>query len=87
MFQIWKVLAHLPQLDVRLSISGVWAGEHDGKRISKRVDVIEDGPSHLRNWIQVHADQEYVLQIDGNRFQIDKRVSFLMFLIGDFHSQ
>ena len=68
------MVAHLPQLDLRLSISGLWAGENGGKRMTKRVDIEDDGPSSTRTWMQVHADQEYILQIDGNRFQIDKKV-------------
>ena len=60
-----------------LSINGVWAGENENKRQAKRVnnDDDDDLPSHLQSWMQVHADQEYILQIDANRLQIEKRVS------------
>ena len=45
--------------------------------MAKRVDAEEDGPRRSQKWMKVHADQEYVLQIDGNRFQIDNKVCLI----------
>ena len=42
--------------------------------MTKRVDMEEDRPNTSKNWLKVHADQEYILQVDGNRLQIDKKV-------------
>lgn len=47
--------------------------------MTKKVESEDDVPSYLQNWLQVHADQEYVLQIDGSRLQIDNKVSSNIF--------
>ena len=68
------MVCRLPKLSVRLSVNGVWANESDNKRQSKSVDLAQNTPRHLQPWLCVHADQEYVLQINASRFSVGNRV-------------
>eukprot|EP00794_Sanderia_malayensis_P000549 gene549-1206_t len=72
--QIFQLVCRLPQLSVRLSVNGIWANENSNKRQSKGVQIDDDNRSSRssQNWMKVHADQEYVLQINANRIQIDQ---------------
>jgi hypothetical protein len=62
----------LPKVEVKLFVRGVWEG-HATKQ-EKRVDVTT-GRVGQENWVQVHADQEYVVRIELNRVLTGKKVS------------
>uniref|UniRef100_A0AAZ3NMD5 SEC63 domain-containing protein n=1 Tax=Oncorhynchus tshawytscha TaxID=74940 RepID=A0AAZ3NMD5_ONCTS len=49
--QAWSFLSHLPVVEVRLSVKGWWEGCGEDQR----------------SWLDVHADQEYVLQVSLQR--------------------
>ena len=72
--QIFTVLNQLPQIDVKISVKGWWAGSRTGEEVRP---VSQGG---LRNpddaWIEVHADQEYVLNVNLSRInRLHKRDS------------
>ncbi|XP_014672686.1 PREDICTED: activating signal cointegrator 1 complex subunit 3-like [Priapulus caudatus] len=68
--QVYQVLHQLPVLETSLSIKGWWA---DGEK-ELEVDVSEGSGTRLVNkpWIEVHADQEYVLNVNLTRLNRNK---------------
>ncbi|CAN9514188.1 unnamed protein product [Ophioblennius macclurei] len=59
--QAWSFLSHLPVLEVALSVKGWW--EDSGEQTER---CLPAAGGHLRedsSWLDVHADQEYVLQV------------------------
>ncbi|XP_060805871.1 activating signal cointegrator 1 complex subunit 3 [Amyelois transitella] len=58
--QIYKAICDLPTLDIKLSVRGLWF-DSDGEQ-DKR---IKQPPN--REWMPIHADQEYTLVIELNR--------------------
>ncbi|PIK56649.1 putative activating signal cointegrator 1 complex subunit 3 [Apostichopus japonicus] len=63
--EIWEVLQKLPVIDVRLGIKGWWAkGNQEEKR---RLEGIIKDYAKDDQYITVHADQEYVLEIEITR--------------------
>lgn len=63
--EIWEVLHKLPVIDVRLAIKGWWAqGNQEEKRSLEGIikDFAKDD-----QFVTVHADQEYVLEMDLTR--------------------
>ena len=66
------MLSVLPKVDVELFIRGVWEGHATQQQ--KRVDVTT-GRVREENWVQVHADQEYIMRIELNRISTGKKVS------------
>ena len=71
--QVFQVLGQLPKIEMRLNIKGWWEGG-TGEQ--------EDRPVHLKSglgmkkdtdWIQIHADQEYVLNINFRRLNKQKK--------------
>jgi activating signal cointegrator complex subunit 3 len=72
--QLFAALTQLPEIDVRLSIRGWWAGRQN----SEQERTISHGG--LRNpndaWMPVHADQEYILNVNLSRLnRLHKRDS------------
>ncbi|XP_060726018.1 activating signal cointegrator 1 complex subunit 3 isoform X1 [Tachysurus vachellii] len=63
--QTWAFLSHLPVLEVGLSVKGCWEGceEQTERSLSTTVTNIRE----QSNWLPVHADQEYVLQVSMQR--------------------
>ncbi|KAJ3598651.1 hypothetical protein NHX12_002156 [Muraenolepis orangiensis] len=61
--QAWEFLSHLPVVEVRLSVRGWW--EESQEQTEKPVPAPGGGASFRENqaWLEVHADQEYVLQV------------------------
>lgn len=66
------MLSILPKVEVNILIRGLWEGcsTHQEKRID--VTAARVGQE---NWLQVHADQEYVVKIELNQIFIGKKVS------------
>ena len=62
----------LPKVEAKLFIRGVWEG--NATQQEKRVDVTT-GRVGEEHWVQVHADQEYVVRIELNRILTGKKVS------------
>uniref|UniRef100_A0A8C6KGY8 Activating signal cointegrator 1 complex subunit 3 n=1 Tax=Nothobranchius furzeri TaxID=105023 RepID=A0A8C6KGY8_NOTFU len=63
--QIWSFLTHLPVLEVQMSLKGWW--EHSQEQTERPLPAAGD---HLRgdsSWLDVHADQEYVLHVSLRR--------------------
>ncbi|NXD96456.1 ASCC3 protein, partial [Chaetorhynchus papuensis] len=67
--QAWNFLCRLPILNVSLSIKGSWDDavqpQNEVPVPSLTADTRDD-----RRWIKLHADQEYVLQINLHRTQM-----------------
>ncbi|XP_038655200.1 activating signal cointegrator 1 complex subunit 3 isoform X1 [Scyliorhinus canicula] len=61
--QTWKFLSHLPIIEVNLNIKGWWENAPKGKS-EKPLPNVGTGFRDEKNWTQLHADQEYVLQIN-----------------------
>ncbi|KAK7480738.1 hypothetical protein BaRGS_00027999, partial [Batillaria attramentaria] len=70
--QVQQVLERLPQIEVSLEVRGWWEG--DTKESAKTVNIQRDGGRHAESdWIQVHADQEYVLNLTMSRLNRTKK--------------
>ncbi|XP_062345891.1 activating signal cointegrator 1 complex subunit 3 [Cinclus cinclus] len=67
--QAWNFLCRLPILNVSLSIKGSWDDavqpQNEVPVPSLTTDIRDD-----KKWIKLHADQEYVLQINLHRTQM-----------------
>ncbi|GCC29457.1 hypothetical protein chiPu_0007899 [Chiloscyllium punctatum] len=64
--QAWNFLSHLPVIEVNLRIKGWWENVPNGEN-EKALPNIGPGIRDEKNWTQVHADQEYVFQINLRR--------------------
>lgn len=74
--QAWSFLSHLPVLEVQMSVKGWWEDtqEQTERRLPRAGVNLRDESS----WLQVHADQEYVLQVSLRRINMgQQRVSSL----------
>lgn len=73
--QAWNFLSRLPILNISLSIKGCW---DDAVQPQNEVPVplLTTDTRDDKRWIKLHADQEYVLQINLQRtqmgYQVDK---------------
>ncbi|XP_076445059.1 activating signal cointegrator 1 complex subunit 3-like isoform X3 [Babylonia areolata] len=64
--QICQVLDRLPRIEVQMSVKGWWEGQSE--QISKPISITNNGGRRVdSDWVQVHADQEYVLHISLQR--------------------
>ncbi|KAJ0066258.1 hypothetical protein NL108_004118 [Boleophthalmus pectinirostris] len=63
--QAWSFLSHLPVLDVSLSVKGWWEG--DRERTERPLAAVGVNLREDSSWCEVHADQEYVLQVSLRR--------------------
>lgn len=69
--QIQQVLEKLPRLEVAIVVRGWWEG--NTKEASKPVNILSNGGRRAEtDWIQVHADQEYVLSVTISRLNRNK---------------
>ncbi|KAK5922855.1 hypothetical protein CgunFtcFv8_020084 [Champsocephalus gunnari] len=59
--QAWSFLSHLPVLEVELSVKGWW--EESREQTERRLPAAAAQRGGEGGWLQVHADQEYVLQV------------------------
>ncbi|XP_013419499.1 activating signal cointegrator 1 complex subunit 3-like isoform X1 [Lingula anatina] len=64
--QVYTVLQQLPVIDVKMTVRGWWEGETG--QVEKMVPMSHKGGSRPdKDWIPVHADQEYVLNVELRR--------------------
>ncbi|KAJ8290873.1 hypothetical protein GJAV_G00018670 [Gymnothorax javanicus] len=66
--QAWAFLSHLPVVEVEMRVKGWWedSQEQSERRLPTAVSNIRD----QRNWLDIHADQEYVLQVHLRRINM-----------------
>uniref|UniRef100_A0A4W3HS74 Activating signal cointegrator 1 complex subunit 3 n=1 Tax=Callorhinchus milii TaxID=7868 RepID=A0A4W3HS74_CALMI len=69
--QAWNFLSHLPVIEVYLSIKGWWDNGAVGQN-EKVLPSVGTGIRDEKNWTQLHADQEYVLQINLRRISLGR---------------
>ena len=66
LLQVFDVLGRLPQISVKIRLRGVWAENETGQKESKVLSTaLTQG--HIRDWVPVHAEQEYVIIIEISR--------------------
>lgn len=72
--QAWSFLSHLPVLQVGLSVKGWW--EDSQEQTERPLPAAGANRLDESSWLDVHADQEYVLQVSLRRItQGQQRVS------------
>lgn len=72
--QAWSFLSHLPVLEVEMSVKGWW--EESQEQMERRLPAAGANLREERSWLDVHADQEYVLQVSLRRINLgQQRVS------------
>ncbi|CAG14216.1 unnamed protein product, partial [Tetraodon nigroviridis] len=59
--QVWSHLSLLPVLEVELSVKGWW--EESQEQLERRLPPAGAHPREQSSWLDVQADQEYVLQV------------------------
>uniref|UniRef100_A0A674I0D5 Activating signal cointegrator 1 complex subunit 3 n=1 Tax=Terrapene triunguis TaxID=2587831 RepID=A0A674I0D5_9SAUR len=67
--QAWNFLSHLPVIDVSLSIKGWW-DDSSQEQNELPIPTLATDMRDDKKWIKLHADQEYVLQINLQRVQM-----------------
>ena len=77
------MLARLPQVIVKLKVRGVWAQNESGQKETKVISTAQT-EGIARNWVPVHAEQEYVVVIEMTKensgFKVRTVCSFFFFL-------
>lgn len=68
------MLGRLPQISVKLKVRGVWAESHEGKKENKVINNTIQTEGVVRDWVPVHAEQEYVVLIEINKEQCGLKV-------------
>ncbi|XP_074043343.1 activating signal cointegrator 1 complex subunit 3 isoform X2 [Macrotis lagotis] len=63
--QAWNFLSHLPVIDVDLSIKGSWDSAEGQDELC--IPTLATDGRDDKKWIKLHADQEYVLQVNLQR--------------------
>uniref|UniRef100_A0A671V6M3 Activating signal cointegrator 1 complex subunit 3 n=1 Tax=Sparus aurata TaxID=8175 RepID=A0A671V6M3_SPAAU len=61
----WSFLSHLPVLEVNMSVKGWW--EESQEQTERPLPAAGANLREERSWLDVHADQEYVLQVSLRR--------------------
>uniref|UniRef100_A0A667ZNW1 Activating signal cointegrator 1 complex subunit 3 n=1 Tax=Myripristis murdjan TaxID=586833 RepID=A0A667ZNW1_9TELE len=69
--QAWSFLSHLPVLEVAMSVKGWW--EDSQEQTERPLPTTVGNLRDERNWLDVHADQEYVLQVSLRRFNMGQQ--------------
>ncbi|XP_029451214.1 activating signal cointegrator 1 complex subunit 3 isoform X1 [Rhinatrema bivittatum] len=70
--QAWNFLSHLPVLEISLSIKGWWDDSVKGQR-EVPIPMLIKGMRDDTKWIRLHADQEYVLQVNVQRVHMSRQ--------------
>lgn len=74
--QAWSFLSHLPVLEVGMSVKGWW--EENQEQTERPLPAAGANPREESSWLNVHADQEYVLHVLLRRINTgQQRVSTL----------
>ncbi|KAM3614996.1 uncharacterized protein V6R79_021978 [Siganus canaliculatus] len=63
--QAWSFLGHLPVLEVEMSVKGWW--EESQEQTERPLPAAGASLREESSWLDVHADQEYVLQVSLRR--------------------
>ncbi|XP_074539494.1 activating signal cointegrator 1 complex subunit 3 [Halichoeres trimaculatus] len=63
--QAWSFLSHLPVLEVEMKVKGWW--EDSQEQTERRLPSAGANLREESSWLDVHADQEYVLQVSLRR--------------------
>nr|XP_057909252.1 activating signal cointegrator 1 complex subunit 3 isoform X2 [Doryrhamphus excisus] len=69
--QAWAFLSHLPVLEVGLSVKGWWEGSQE--QIERHLPAAGANQREESSWLDVHADQEYVLQVSLRRINLGQQ--------------
>ncbi|XP_071253079.1 activating signal cointegrator 1 complex subunit 3 [Salvelinus alpinus] len=69
--QAWSFLSHLPVVEVHLSVKGWWEG--CGEQTERPLPAAGGKLRDDRSWLDVHADQEYVLQVSLRRINTSQQ--------------
>ena len=72
--KVYSVIAHLPQLSIKITLRGIWAESQDGKKEDRLLST-ERTQGVQKDWVSVHADQEYVLKIEMNQKTFGHKVT------------
>lgn len=69
--QAWSFLSHLPVLEVEMSVKGWW--EDSQEQTERPLPVAGPNLREESSWLDVHADQEYVLQVSLRRINLGQQ--------------
>lgn len=69
--QAWSFLSHLPVLEVQMSVKGWW--EDSQEQTERRLPAAGVNLREESSWMDVHADQEYVLQVSLRRINVGQQ--------------
>lgn len=69
--QAWSFLSHLPVVDVRMSVKGWWEGERE--QTERPLPGAGGSLREQSSWVELHADQEYVLQVSLRRSNVGQQ--------------
>ncbi|KAM6995450.1 activating signal cointegrator 1 complex subunit 3 isoform 1-T2 [Tautogolabrus adspersus] len=69
--QAWSFLSHLPVLEVDMSVKGWW--EESQEQTERRLPAARGNLREESSWLDVHADQEYVLQVSLRRINLGQQ--------------
>ncbi|XP_034729365.1 activating signal cointegrator 1 complex subunit 3 [Etheostoma cragini] len=69
--QTWSFLSHLPVLEVEMSVKGWW--EESQEETERPLPAAGANPKAENRWLDVHADQEYVLQVSLRRINLGQQ--------------
>ncbi|XP_032375241.1 activating signal cointegrator 1 complex subunit 3 [Etheostoma spectabile] len=69
--QAWSFLSHLPVLEVEMSVKGWW--EESQEETERPLPAAGANPKAESRWLDVHADQEYVLQVSLRRINLGQQ--------------
>lgn len=71
--QLYQVMGTLPQVEVNMEVKGWWEGG-EGQQEARKVSKAHTGGRRPdSDWIQVHADQEYVIEVTLKRLNKFKK--------------
>uniref|UniRef100_A0A3Q3RSP6 Activating signal cointegrator 1 complex subunit 3 n=1 Tax=Mastacembelus armatus TaxID=205130 RepID=A0A3Q3RSP6_9TELE len=69
--QAWSFLSHLPVLQVEMSVKGWWEESHE--QVERALPAAGAVLREESSWLDVHADQEYVLQVSLRRINLGQQ--------------
>ncbi|XP_030580581.1 activating signal cointegrator 1 complex subunit 3 [Archocentrus centrarchus] len=69
--QAWSFLSHLPVLEVEMSMKGWW--EESQEQMEQPLPAAGANLREESSWLDVHADQEYVLQVSLRRINVGQQ--------------
>lgn len=69
--QAWSFLSCLPVLEVQMSVKGWW--EESQEQTERLLPAAGPNRKEKSSWLEVHADQEYVLQVSLTRINVGQQ--------------